>query len=159
MLFDAEFFADSEYDVHFIWNWSSNNENLWIRAHFHDVLTLYDKKIIFFNNEIIFSKTHAYFFWHIYKGYNYDKRINKTCIYGKLMSLEGTPSEGHIPIYRLSHGSASCSKIILLISVKSFFLHRALSHTLIKILGEHKIKIKCTKNINILSYFTDNVWI
>jgi hypothetical protein len=126
---------------------------------FWHYMALYDKKITFFNNEIIFSKTHAYFFWHIYKGYNYDKRINKTCIYGKLMSLEGTPSEGHIPIYRLSHGSASCSKIILLISVKSFFLHRALSHTLIKILGEHKIKIKCTKNINILSYFTDNVWI
>jgi hypothetical protein len=117
------------------------------------------KKSFFFNNEIIFSKTHAYFFWHIYKDYNYDKRINKTCIYGKLMPLEGTPSEGHIPIYRLSPDSASCSKIILLISVKSSFLHRALSHTLIKILGEHKIKIKCTKNINILSYFTDNVWI
>ena len=53
------------------------------------------KQFSFLNERKSLFKTHAYFFWHIYDGYNYGKKISKTCIYGKLMSLEDTPSDDY----------------------------------------------------------------
>ena len=54
------------------------------------------KKVEFLNDRRSLSKTHTYSFWPIYDGYNYGKKIGKTCAYGELMSLEDTPLK---PIY------------------------------------------------------------
>ena len=105
----------------------------------------YRKTFHFLNDRRSLSKTHAYFFWHIYDGYNYGKRIDNAYAYNELMSLEGTPLKAIISIHRLVMVDSTVQSFYLSNPLKVSFLYRVLSGVPIKIVGEHKIKIKYKK--------------
>ncbi len=64
MLFDAVFYADSEYHAYFAWKSSFGSQNLEIRVQFCNILPPFApdlEKIGFLSEETKFFQTHAYF--------------------------------------------------------------------------------------------------